>query len=141
MKSVCKIKPRYQETDKMGIIHHSVYAVWYELGRVQFCDDIGLPFHEIEARGIYQALIELKVQFKKPTKFGETLTLYTYIKSMTKVKLVFGYELFNENQELVNTGETLLAWLNQDLKPLNLEKHQPDIYALLKKYSSHLTDN
>ena len=50
MKHATIIHPRYQETDQMGIIHHSVYPVWYELGRVEFCNAIGVPFHEIEAR-------------------------------------------------------------------------------------------
>lgn len=134
MFSVTTIEPRYQETDQMGIIHHSVYPVWYELGRVKFCDDIGFPFHKIEERGIHQALIELKVVYKKPTVFGETYKLHTYVKSMTKVKLVFGYKLYNQQEELVNEGETLLAWLDKDLKPLNLARHQPDIYELLQKY-------
>ncbi|MFU8787231.1 MAG: acyl-CoA thioesterase [Candidatus Izemoplasmataceae bacterium] len=131
MRSICTINPRYQETDKMGIIHHSVYPVWYELGRVKFCDDIGFPFHKIEERNMYQALIELKVKYMRPTVFGKTYKLHTFIKAMTKVKLIFGYELYNDQDELVNQGETLLAWLDKDLKPLNIARYQPDIYQLL----------
>lgn len=134
MESTLTITPRYQETDKMGIIHHSVYPVWYEAGRVKFCEDIGMPFDQIEAKGLYQALIDLNVHYIKSARFNEPLTQKTYIKSMTKLKLTFGYEIFNQLGELINQGETMLVWLNHDLKPLNLAKHHPDVYNTLVKH-------
>lgn len=131
MKTVTKIIPRYQETDKMGIIHHSVYPVWYECGRTDFCKELGMPFHKIEELDITQALIELNVKYHRPARYGEELILITYITKLTGVRVEFSYEIYNERKELVNTGSTTLVWLNDKLKPINIIKHRPDIYDLL----------
>ncbi len=128
------IKPRYQETDQMQVVHHSVYPVWYELGRIDYCDQLGLPFHEIEAKGLRQALVELEVKYLKPTVFGQTYALHTKVIRSTKVKLVFSFELVDEDGQVVNKGKTLLAWLDESLRPLNLAKAHPDIYTLLEKH-------
>lgn len=121
------IEPRYQETDKMGVVHHSVYPIWYEIGRVAFCEQMGFPFHKIEEAGIMQAMIEMKSTFIRPTYFGKTYILETKIASYTRVKLIFSYQLF-DGDDLIHTGETLLAWLDASFKPMNLEKVHPEIY-------------
>ena len=131
MKTITEIIPRYQETDQMGIIHHSVYPIWYECGRTDFCKDLGMPYHIVEERGLFLALIDLNVKYHQPAKYGEKLNLVTKIVHLTGVRVVFGYELFNEKQELLNTGSTTLVWLNKKLKPLNIKKHHIDIYNLL----------
>ncbi len=131
MESKITIHPRYVETDRMGIVHHSNYAVWYELGRIDFCEQLKIPFHEIEARGLRQALVNLESTFVKPTVFGKSYTLHTFVTSVKKVKLTFGYTLYDENQAIVHRGTTLLAWLDEDLKPVNIAKVAPDIFNAL----------
>ncbi|MCK9536531.1 MAG: acyl-CoA thioesterase [Bacilli bacterium] len=131
MRVITKIVPRYQETDKMGIIHHSVYPIWYECGRTDFCKALGMPYHEIEKRKVSQALIELNVKYHKSTHYGEELKLITKLKTVTGVRLVFEYELYNEKDELINTGFTTLVWLDENYKPTNITKHHPDIYNAL----------
>lgn len=133
MKTITKIIPRYAETDKMGIIHHSVYPIWYEVGRTEFCKEIGIPYHEIEKRGITQALVSLRCDYIYPTRYGDELTIVTKVKTCTKVKLEFEYEIYNQDNVLVNVGTTLLAWLNNNLKPLNISKEHNDIYQVLLK--------
>ena len=128
------ITPRYQETDQMGVIHHSVYPIYYEQARVAFCDAIGLPFHEIEARNLRHAMIELQVKYHRPAVFGETYTIELRILEAGKLKLKFGYRLIDRNNLLINTGETLLVWLDEKLRPINLAKVHPDLYTLIKQY-------
>lgn len=128
MISKIKVEPRYQETDQMGIIHHSVYPVWYEMARVKFCEDIGLPFQMIEEKGIRLAMFNLQCKYLKPTQFGKIYHMETRLFKLTKVRLFFEYKLYDSNQELVHQGETEMIWLNQDLKPTNIEKSHPDIY-------------
>jgi len=131
MHTVTKITPRYQETDKMGIIHHSVYPIWYECGRTDFCKTLGIPYHIIEARNITQALIELNVKYLKPAQYGEELTLITKLTTVTRIRLVFSYEIYNEKAELINTGTTTLVWLDDKLNPINIAKRHLDIYNML----------
>jgi len=128
MKTKTTIIPRYAETDKMGVIHHSVYPIWYEQGRVDFCKEIGFPFHKIEERGLMQALLSLNVEYKGATHFGDILTLITKIKSNTKLKIEFEYEIYNQDGILLNVGTTLLVWLDDNFKPINITKKHKDIY-------------
>ena len=125
------IVPRYQETDKMGIIHHSVYPIWYEVGRTEFCKQVGFPFHKMEERGISQALVNLESKYILPAYYGDELVVHTKLKNCTKVRLEFYYEIYNQNNQLINTGSTLLAWLNKNHRPINVAKENEDIYQLL----------
>lgn len=134
MKSLLKIEPRFAETDQMGVIHHATYPVWYEMGRIKYCDDIGVPFKSFIDKGIHLAVTELSVQYVKSARFGDELKLYTYLVKLSKVRSYFKFELYNQNQELINTGSTTLAWLDSGMKPLNIQKAYPEIFAVFSKY-------
>lgn len=127
------IEPRYQETDQMGIIHHSVYPIWYEMARVKYCEDIGLPFHEIKKRNVRLAMFNMSSKYIKPTYFGKRYHMETKCVKLSKVRLFFSYHLYDENHELVHEGQTELIWLNHNLKPTNIEKSHKDIYELFLK--------
>ncbi|MFU8792971.1 MAG: acyl-CoA thioesterase [Acholeplasmataceae bacterium] len=129
MKSIKTIEPRFAETDQMGIIHHSVYPIWYEIGRLKFCQDMGMPYTEIIKHEINMALIHLDVDYIKPVRLDDLITIETTLIEMSKVKMVFAYEIYTKDHVLVNRGSTKLAWLDQHLKPLNLQKSLPHIYA------------
>lgn len=131
MVSKAVIIPRYQETDKMGIIHHSVYPIWYELGRTEFCKQIGFPFHKIEERGIMQAVVQLESKYIFPAFYGDELIIHTKVVTVTNVKIVFEYEIYNQDQKLINTGSTTMAWLDKNMKPFQFAKHNSDIQMLL----------
>jgi acyl-CoA thioester hydrolase len=128
MKSMIKIEPRYQETDQMGVIHHSVYPVWYEMGRIKFCDDIGLPFAELEKENIGLAMISMSSFYKKPTYFGQTYQLITYLREFGRLKMKFEYELYDQEMNMVHHGETNLVWLSDDFRPLDIMKKNPVVY-------------
>lgn len=136
MISMLTIEPRYQETDKMGIIHHSVYPVWYEMGRVKYCKDMGLPFHVIEDKGVMLAMYHLTSTYLKPTLFGQTYRMETKLTELTKVRLYFEYKLYDELNVCVHIGTTELIWLNKDLKPTNVSKSHPEIYDAFLKASA-----
>jgi len=128
-----KIVPRYAETDKMGIIHHSVYPIWYEVGRTELCDKINMPYHIIEELGVYLAVININVDYKSPALYGDELTLITRIKTCGKVKVEFEYNLYNQENKLINQGTSTHAWLNKNLKPINIAKTNEEVYELLLK--------
>ncbi len=133
MKSLLNIEPRFAETDQMGVIHHGTYPIWYEMGRIKYCDDLGLPFKNFIERGIHLAVTELSLKYIKPVRFGEQLKLYTYLIGFTKVRSYFKFELYNQQNELMNTGQTTLAWLDSEMKPLNIQKYHPDLFETFSK--------
>lgn len=124
---------RYAETDRMGIVHHSNYAVWFEQGRTEFIVKCGISYSEIESKGILLPLIELKCKFINSSTYEDKIIVRTSIKSYSKTRLNFYYEVYKEQDmsKPITTGETIHVWTNRDLKPINLQKHFPELYHII----------
>lgn len=130
--SETKFIARYAETDQMGIVHHSNYAVWFEAGRTDFLKKAGISNSSIEARGVLLPLYEMNCQFKSPAKYEDEILVVTKLNSLSRVRLQFSYEVVNaDNSKLLATGETMHAWTTRELKPVNAKKIIPDIYSNL----------
>lgn len=129
-----KILPRYAETDQMGIIHHSVYAIWYEEARTNFFNEIGIKYDEIEKMGIMTPLIELNCEYKKPAYYNQEVEIRTKIIKLTPVKFIIEYDIFNKENQLINIGKTTLAWADsKSFKIINLQKKYPEIYKSIEE--------
>jgi acyl-CoA thioester hydrolase len=127
-------KARYAETDQMGIIHHSNYAVWFEIGRTDFLKEEGFHYSEIEARGLCLPLYDLHCRFKAPAKYNDDIIIVTGLKQFSPVRLCFYYHVCNaSNGESLATGETMHAWTDKSLKPVDVRKIAPDIYSVLER--------
>jgi len=136
MEAETRIITRYSETDQMGIIHHSNYAVWFEAGRTDFFKKVGFSYKEIEGRGILLPLYEMNCKFKSPARYEDEITIKTSLKELTKVRVVFSYKVINDlDGKLLSLGETMHGWTNRDLKLINAEKTIPEVYHLLSKES------
>lgn len=104
----------YPDTDKMGTMHHSNYAKYYELARWELFRSIGIPYQEIEKIGIMCPVIRMQFHFLKTVQYDELLTIKTRLKAIKGVRLWFTYQLFNQNNELVNEAETELAFVEMN---------------------------
>ena len=93
METVTRIRVRYAETDQMGVVHHSVYAVYLEAARVEFLERAGLPYHEVEAQGVYFPVVELALRFRAPARFGEEVLVRTRLVHLTPRDLRFRYRV------------------------------------------------
>lgn len=129
MISETKIVVRYAETDKMGIVHHSVYPIWYELARTEAIKKIGMTYSSLEKNGIMTPLAELNCKYILPAEYEDVLTIKVEISKLTPARIVFNYQVFKVGIENpINTGTTTHAWVGKDLRPVNLKKQFPDIY-------------
>lgn len=125
---------RYAETDKMGIVHHSNYPVWFEAGRTDFIKKLGMSYSDIEDGGILLPLIELNCRYKSASRYEDEIIVKTTLKELTFSRVTFHYEVFRNSEcQSVATGETMHVFTNREIKPVNIKKHAPDIYALLLK--------
>ena len=106
-----EIRVRYAECDPMGVAHHSAFPVWFEIGRTELLRASGRNYRDLEAQGIFLAVIELHVKYKRPARYDDLLTLRTIIERMTHVKIEHRYELMRSG-ELLATGSTTLACLD-----------------------------
>ncbi|ETN88683.1 acyl-CoA thioesterase [Thermus scotoductus] len=96
MESETRIKVRYAETDQMGVVHHSVYAVYLEAARVEFLEKAGLPYHRVEARGVFFPVVELGLTFRAPARFGEEVLVRTRLAHLSRRDLLFRYRVERE---------------------------------------------
>lgn len=132
MVSESKLTVRYQETDQMGIVHHSVYPIWYEVGRSDFCKKMGFPYSKMEEKGIMTPIYEVHAYYKIPARYDDVLTIQTYVEKLTPYRIEFGYRIY-KNDRLIHTGKTVHVWVDaKDFKPLNMKKHHPDLMELLE---------
>lgn len=129
-----KILPRYAETDQMGIIHHSVYAIWYEQARTDFFNQLGMRYDEIEKAGVMTPLVELNCKYKRPAYYNQEVEIRTRIIELTPVKFTLEYNIYDSHENLINIGTTTLAWADRKtFKIINLKKANPEMYEKIDK--------
>ncbi len=132
MKSVSQIVVRYQETDRMGIVHHSVYPIWYEVARTDFCKKMGVAYSEMEQMGIMTPIYEVHSHYRMPARYDDVLSVEVCLSRLTPYRVEFQYRIFN-NADLIHTGSTVHVWVDaKHFKPLHLKKHFPKLYELLE---------
>jgi len=107
------VRVRYGETDQMGYVYYGCYAMYYEVARVESLRRLGLTYKEIEAMGIIMPVLENHSKFIAPGRYDELLRIVTTIREKPGVRIRFEYEVFNEQNQLINQGETLLAFVDQ----------------------------
>ena len=134
MPGITKILPRYAETDQMGIIQHSVYAIWYEQARTDYFNEIGIRYDELEKRGIMTPLVELSSKYKRPAYYNQEVEIRTYLRELSVAKFTIEYEVYDKEKNLLNIGKTVLAWADKNtFKIINLKKIDPMFYEKLEK--------
>lgn len=114
--STTKIRVRYADTDQMGYMYYGNYAEFYEVGRVEMLRELGLTYKSMEESGIIMPVTDLKCKYIKPALYDEEITVKVIMEQMPSVRIHFKYELYNESDELINTGETSLVFINKERK-------------------------
>lgn len=123
---------RYPECDRMSIVYHSNYIIWFDMGRTEFLRSIGYSYDKLEEEGIWLPVIEVGCTYKSPGRYDDNLTIEVYIQKLSKVKITFGYRVFKEDKILVE-GFTSHAFTNPNLRPIGINKAKPDLYEKLIK--------
>ncbi len=99
---------RYAETDKMGVVYHSNFIVWFEIGRVEMLRQLGLRYRDMERDDdCHIAVADVKVRFKAPARYDDEILVRTKLKNVRDSLLQFGYEIVRaEDGTLLAEGET-----------------------------------
>jgi acyl-CoA thioester hydrolase len=110
-----KIRVRYNETDKMGIVYHANYIAYYEIARTELLRSTGAySYNEMETGGVIMPVVEVQSRYLRSAYYDETLTVRVIIEDLPTARITFLYEIFNEKQELLNTGKTVLGFVNSE---------------------------
>ncbi|WP_369049299.1 acyl-CoA thioesterase [Tenacibaculum sp. UWU-22] len=115
---------RYSETDQMGVVYHGNYAQFFELGRTEWLRELGISYKKMEQQGVMLPVVSLTCNFKKSAFYDEVLTIKTSLKKMPTAKIEFNCEITNEKNELICTGNTVLAFIDlKTRKPIRCPEH------------------
>lgn len=135
MVSETKLTVRYQETDQMGIVHHSVYPIWFECGRTDLIKHAGMTYSQMEREGVFLPLIELKCRYFYPAHYEDEIVVKTRVLDMSPSRIIFKYSVCKKGYDKeIASGESEHVWVNDRMKPVNLKKYKPEIYTAIKKY-------
>jgi acyl-CoA thioester hydrolase len=111
-----QVRVRYAETDRMGLLHHATYAVYFEMGRTELLRSRGHSYREVEDAGFFLVIVDLECKFRQPARYDDLLTLRTTVARVTHVKIVHEYKLFRDGV-LLTEGRTTLACVDREGKP------------------------
>lgn len=111
------IVPRYAETDRGGVIHHSVFPVWFEMGRTELLRANGIVYKDLEEEGFFFVVAELRIKYRRPVFYDEPLRLETTCSKVTAAKVEHTYRLLrDQNGLLLTEGSSVLACITADGK-------------------------
>lgn len=122
-----KIRVYYQDTDKMGVVYYGNYARYYEIGRTEMIRELGFTYKQMEELNIMLPARSLTINYVKSAFYDDLLTVRTIVDSIPKVRFPIKTEIYNEQGELINSGETVLVFFNsQTNKPVAAPKYFTD---------------
>jgi acyl-CoA thioester hydrolase len=113
-----KLRVRYAETDKMGVVYHSNFVIWFEVGRVELLRQLGFQYSDMETEdNCHIPVVDLRVRYKAPAQYDDETVVRTQIKNVRSSLLHFSYEIFREaDRMLLARGETMHIIVNKNLE-------------------------
>ena len=124
-----KIDVRYPDCDQMGIVHHAVYPIWYEMGRMDFFAACGCDFLRSRGFNIDPAMVSLELSYGAPVRYPQTVTLKTRCVMLQGKKIAFRYELYAEGDERPRaSAKSFHIWV-KDGKSVNIEQEAPEMFS------------
>ncbi|MBP3953712.1 acyl-CoA thioesterase [Gemmata sp. G18] len=110
-----QIRVRYAETDRMGLLHHANYLVYFEQARTELLRGRHASYKELEDQGYFLVVAKAEVKFKSPAHYDDVLTIRTTVTRTSAVRLEHKYEVFRDGA-LITEGATTLACVGRDGK-------------------------
>ena len=107
------LRVRYADTDQMGYVYYGNYARFYEIGRVEALRSLGLSYRELEEAGTMMPVYENYARYHQPARYDDILSIKVTVAELPAARIVFGYEIKNQDGVLLNTGQTTLIFLDR----------------------------
>lgn len=126
-----KVRVRYSETDQMGVVHHSNYFDYFEMGRIEYLRSLGLAYSELEKEHIYLVVTEVYCKYKASARYDDVLIIRTWVSWLKQTRIEFRYEIVKEGEEdrQIAEGFSVLACLDKNRKPVVLPGELKDLLA------------
>lgn len=117
-----KVRVRYAETDQMGIVYHSNYLIWFEVGRVELLRNAGLAYTTFEKQGLSVAVVEATCRYRRPALYDDELTIEASLESFSSRKLTFSYKIMRD-ETLLAEGQTVHVFVDRNGRSRDARKY------------------
>jgi acyl-CoA thioester hydrolase len=107
-----QIRVRYAETDRMGLLHHANYLVYFEQARTELLRSQGIAYKDLEDQGYFLVIAKVELRYKSPAHYDDVLTIRTTVTRTTPIRLEHKYEVFRD-ATLICEGATTLACVDR----------------------------
>jgi acyl-CoA thioester hydrolase len=98
-----RLRVRYAETDKMGVVYHANFVVWFEVGRTDLCKQCGFTYRDMEADDdAHMMVTDVSVRYRRPARYDDEILIRTRVAEFARRTLKFEYQVLN-----ADTGESL----------------------------------
>lgn len=123
---------RYAETDAMGIVHHSSYVVWMEMGRTEFMRSFGFTYRQLEEMGVLMPVLEINVRYRYSAVYDDELRITTWVEELTRTRIKLAYRIERvSDQKLLTEAYSLHTFAGPDGRPIRIT-HHPEAWARLQ---------
>ena len=125
-----RVRVRYAETDRMGVVYYANYLVWFEVGRTEWLRTTGWSYREMEHDGISLPVIEVQCEYVQPARYDDEIEIRTRAAILTPVRIRFDYEVVRTTDEIVSAvGHTVHAALDPSGRPCRLPVRVRELFA------------
>ncbi len=135
MSNITEITVRYAETDCMGVVHHAVYPVWFEIARTDYIKAVGMSYSEMEKAGIMLPVTGITCRYRRPAKYDDCLLITAKVSRLTPARIEFSYTVTRKGEsEILAEGTSSHGFVDsKTFKPLNFKKAMPEFFELMEK--------
>ena len=114
-----RLRVRYAETDRMGVVYYANYLVWFEVARTDWLRDTGSTYRDMEAAGISLPVIEAHCQYRQPARYDDEIEIRTLATLISPVRIRFDYDVMRDGAVL-SSGHTVHAAVDTGGRPCRL---------------------
>jgi acyl-CoA thioester hydrolase len=100
------LRVRYSETDRMGIVYHANYIVWFEIGRTDYCREAGMPYRAMEDSGLLILVTAVDCKYRRPARYDDAVRVRSRLTELGSRGLAFGYAIADEENRILAEGAT-----------------------------------
>ena len=123
-----QIRVRYGETDQMGVVYHGNYALYLEIGRIEWLRKLGISYRKMEESGIMLPVVSMSLNFKKSARYDDLINVKTQLKNPPTAKIEFDYEITSENNEVIALANVVLAFIDMKTnRPVRVPQYILDV--------------
>ena len=129
--SSVEFRVRYAETDQMGVVYHSHYLVWCEIGRTDHIRGLGMSYREMEEQGVSLAVAEASIRYTAPARYDDLIRVDTTLAHLSSRTIVYDYVISNATTGArLATARTTLISLDSSGRVVTFP---PNVRALLAR--------